>query len=80
MQFQMESKTFFITVIKKLAAFDTQQMVDVKMWDTNKERMTALIEKLIICLENTCVSLMNNVVQHHYTFSNFNHTFVSTIF
>ena len=57
----MESKAFFITVVKKLceksplkygivksmAAFDPQQMADVKKRDTNKGRMTALIEKLV---------------------------------
>ena len=61
MQFRMESKAFFITVVKKLceksplkygivksmAAFDPQKMADVKMRDRNKARITALIEKLV---------------------------------
>ena len=34
-------------IVKSMAAFDPQQMADVKKRDTNKGRMTALIEKLV---------------------------------
>ena len=74
-----------------MVAFDPQQMADVKMWDTNKACMTALIEKLMkanrvedrdaehLIGEYMCF-IDEYVVQHHYKFSNFNHAFVFKIF